>query len=178
MNLAGTLASHSGPRSAQRKRGRKMEFQTGYYSRNYALPPTLFSLDSVAKRANLSSSSSSTCFPNGEGTFLSTVEKKRRTERTPQCQTSHSILRFGEIKDVEASCLQDTRRQGQVLQETKPLSALHLFFVCFHSFADVKESTSFFPLSRKGSVESFCWNFGFAHPLSFLSSSLSSPLSA
>ena len=137
-----------------------MEFQTGYYSRNYALPPTPFLCPSPPSETQLqigpicpppSKFPSSTCFPNGERTFLSTVEKKRRTERTPQCQTSHSILRFGEIKDVEASCLQDTRRQGQVLQETKPLSALHLFFVCFHSFADVKESTSFFPLSRKGS---------------------------
>ena len=105
-----------------------MEFQTGYYSRNYALPPTLFSPRlSVAKRANLSSSSPKFpfflhLFPQRR-TFLSRVEKKDRKDTAMSNVTFNLGLRVIKVlKRLKFKIL----KEGMFFKKLI-LSALHLF---------------------------------------------------
>ena len=104
-----------------------MEFQTGYYSRNYALPPTLFSLDSQLQNGPI-------CPPllpppvspmERERTFLSTVEKKKDRKDTAMSNVAFNLgLRENtwKMKHLNFRIV-----EGDMFFKKLILSALHLF---------------------------------------------------
>ena len=67
-----------------------MEFQTGYYSRNYALPPTLFSPRLSCKTDQFVLPFFLHLFPQRR-TFLSTVEKKKDRKDTAMSNVAFNL---------------------------------------------------------------------------------------
>ena len=98
-----------------------MEFQTGYYSRNYALPlpPFLESVDApelqngpiCPPKFQVRLPGSPPVSPTEDIPFVRVEEG----ERTPQCQTSHSIWISESSKARRASRFQDTGAQIRIL---------------------------------------------------------------